>query len=399
MLGSLSEFRLFKIVINIKPHKPRTFKVRVTLRKQAYIQKEVNMEVVEDTTLNELKEELIKHLNLPLEPSQLYFFTKFYSHEMRSSYKVKEIYQEHCHEIEGRILKKPLLLLKLADSSKMVKRLVTERTRIKELSNDLAHELRIDLLSSQFSFYAPGSFHELNPNSTMKQVGLQDGGVLCVRVNRTSQSLRPPLITRMIQTVKLRNSKGENIEEKEDYLEEPVVINRAQVTQVSSLTESKMKQINRAKSANPYDSGNNQPGFKEMANTTRKIALYKKQKIFSGLNVIGKCKNPRCMAFGEEVIISLGFGTLNLLGLINQTFCETCPYRDMGTNPPIEILDIIFKECAWQARGNKLTSGTIVTAENFDNKWFVVKDFENKTVFEVLNSYNWAKLDVYVKPL
>ena len=86
-----------------------------------------------------------------------------------------EIFKEPCLEIEGNILKKPLLVIKLEDSSVEVKRLVTERTRIKELANDLCNELKLNILSSQITFFMTGAKSWENRVKNVPKIFVVDG--------------------------------------------------------------------------------------------------------------------------------------------------------------------------------------------------------------------------------
>lgn len=71
-----------------------------------------------------------------------------------------------------------------------------------------------------------------------------------------------------------------------------------------------------------------------------------------GVKVTGRCVSPRCIAYDKEVAFILGIGKFDINGILTNTRCQTCPYKDRNSQKPIQVKNISLVNCFWKVEGN-----------------------------------------------
>ena len=138
------------------------------------------------------------------------------------------------------------------------------------------------------------------------------------------------------------------------------------------------------------------PDFSSQASQKRYTST--KNYIMRGLNLEAVCKNHKCMENGKKKLVPMGFGTFHWDELIHNTKCNWCPERALGINPAMLVVELKFVKCLWRYNGHAADRNGFVGTE-FSKKDFIVNDYDNVQLQEIVQGKNWRDLEIFCKGL
>jgi hypothetical protein len=123
-------------------------------------------------------------------------------------------------------------------------------------------------------------------------------------------------------------------------------------------------------------------GWKEDAPWFREIS--------DGLSWLSYCRNGRCAAFNELVVVNRGFGVFSVHKEMQAARCPMC----LAGGQLLEVKNCGFVNSEWAMRGilNKNKESKIYAdGRTYDSKLYTFKECDYRSI--------WFALDIMVKPL
>ena len=123
-----------------------------------------------------------------------------------------------------------------------------------------------------------------------------------------------------------------------------------------------------------------------------------KKYILPGLNLNCMCVNPNCVEYGKAKVVPKGSGHFDVDDVMNNTFCEFCPDRKLGTNPQMAVKNVVMVSCYWRYEGKALDEGGFERTK-FGKGWVKVENCDEKNFAKLFGDYKWKDLKIVVRGL
>lgn len=250
------------------------------------------------------------------------------------------------------------VMIKIVESKKFFKLKVENDTRLKSIANKLCHLMHLDPIATEWRFTVDNENpYEVPITFTLNQIEFKPRNSIRVLLGK-------------MMTTTLRNNHYEFIDIRlrpvNEWYSKSKPLTRTVDTQtehVDGLDKPLLKKQVLFKIDGTFREKRTYFEHKEpkdIGDIWQHLALIDENRIMRGLNMVGYCRNEKCINYHRWVCIGVGYGKYDPMTRFSNTrleqtaMCELCPRKDMH-KLSYEIVGMFFKECVWKIEKLKIT--------------------------------------------